>query len=155
MNDPERVMFLMTAMYIFFCFLLRSLLKGIELVNLRERDIKARKAGQSFREWISCSRFRDVIPRYVLYIYYIILLVNTIGFLFVGFLFIKGEYSETNWSIFRSVFAFNGIWFFLLLIVSFDPNYHNPRLELWIPNIKTGKTAKRYKHRKTTSGRHR
>lgn len=147
MSSVERLMFITVTMYLFIFFFLRCTLAEIESVNLSKESIKKRRKGQSFLEWITARRFRDVIPWFVVPVYYIILLVNTIGLLSVVFLFIFQDIYEDKWNVFRLVSIFNMFWFIVLLIASADPKCPRSRVELWVPDIKTGKTAKRYKSR--------
>lgn len=154
MSETKGIMFSMTIIYIFLFWFMRGAFQEILLVNLTKKKIRMRKEGQNIIEWLTFSRFRDVIPGFVIPIYYIIMLVNTAGVMFVAYqLFLRG--GVVNFSYFAKFAWFNMAWGFVLWAASFDPKYPHPRVELWVPNVKTGKTAGRYKNQKSTSGRHR
>ena len=155
MNNVERPMFLMIIIFVFMFICLRILLVEIESVNLRKKEIKSRKQGQSLWEWFTFSRYRDVVPKFIVPIYYITLLINAMGLFIIGFQQALQGDDEIIAITLRGVQVFDLCWWIVLWLASFDPKYPHLRMELWVPNIKTGKTAGRYKNQKSSSGRHR
>lgn len=147
MNYTTNVSLFVIASIIFAFASFRDHLKDIEKVNLSEKEIKSRKKGQSLWEWITCSRFKDVIPGYVLIISYIISAVYLIALLdiiYVGF--IKGNADLLPGRLsFVMFFSFG--WMFAYTAAGWDSKSPHPRPELWVPNVKTGKKSKKYKNR--------
>lgn len=147
MNYTINVSLFVIAITIFMFAGFRGHLKDIEKVNLSEKEIKSRKEGQSLWEWITCSRFKDVIPGYVLILSYIISAVYLIALLdtiYVGL--IKGNDDLLPGRL-KFVMFFSCGWIFPYKVAGWDSKSPQPRPELWIPNVKTGKKSKKYKNK--------
>ena len=59
--------------YVISFFYIRLTLAGIISYQLNNSTLKKRKQGQSVREWFLYKRFRDVFPKILLLLYFVIL----------------------------------------------------------------------------------
>ena len=67
--------------YVISFFYIRLTLAGIISYQLNNSTLKKRKQGQSVREWFLYKRFRDVVPKTLLLLYFVIFVWAPRGFI--------------------------------------------------------------------------
>ena len=97
-------------------YLLRGMIYQIEAVNLSHKAIKVRKKGQSFKEWLFVSRFMDVIPKWVLIFYWVVVDCHLILVCTVFIACIVPLIQAHSLIVLKIVLCFDFIW---ILIVGF------------------------------------
>lgn len=63
---------------------IRNTLWGIKELYLSKHERKRRKQGQTFKEWFLYSRYRNEIPRILIWLYFIVLIIHPILFICVS-----------------------------------------------------------------------
>ena len=61
-----------------FCFY-RCFLYGVKTYQLNNSALKKREKGQSFKEWLLYTRYKEEIPKILLVVYYFILIIHLLG----------------------------------------------------------------------------
>ncbi len=72
-----------TAMTVFMFVILRWYYVNIISFQLNKSARKKRKVNQSFKEWFLYTRYRKEIPRFLIYLYFIIIAVHSLTFCIV------------------------------------------------------------------------
>ena len=63
-------------LYFLSFIMIRWFISGVKSYQLNRSAIKKRKKGEKFKEWLFYSRYRDVLPKWLLILYFLILIIN-------------------------------------------------------------------------------
>ena len=135
----------MVILYGLTFFVIRGFISGQKVYQLNRSALRKREKGQSVWQWFWYTRFRDVIPRWVLITYYVILAfypsVALVGI--VLFLIFPNLISFATYIV-KFLFALLGLIQLLLWIFFGDRKTGKYAYERWIPR-KKGQQQKRHK----------
>ena len=111
---------------------IRSILSSVKELYLKKRERENRKKGQTFKDWIFYTRYRDTIPKILLRLYFVIIVIHPLIFLLaVLCLWIKDLYIYI-WNISKGVFIFDAIYFWIITLLSFNPKSPWADYKRWI-----------------------
>ena len=124
---------------------IRSLLSGVKSYQLNKSAYKKRKKGESFREWLLCTRFKEEIPKALRVLYYFVLLIHPACFF--ASLIVHIIDSNLNFSfgymLVFFLFCFDAIWTLTIQLL-FWTHRKGPRpYERWIKKRRGQKRRKR------------
>lgn len=77
----------------------RDFIRGIKFYQLNKSAYKKRKKGETFKEWLLYSRYKEEIPKIIRILYFAVLIIHPAGIivgLFVP-LNIGGKIAKTTW----------------------------------------------------------
>ena len=121
------IMFICSYLYII------CVIHSVKDLYLRRNERKRRSKGQTFKEWFFCSRYRDQIPRYLIWFSYIVLVIHSIllAFIFSAYKFVSIQYFTSIMTI--SIIVFDLVWFMIISILSWKPGSPWSHYEQWVP----------------------
>lgn len=116
----------------FACFLfLRFFIYGVILHRIRGRTHSNRSKGQTLKDWFLYSRFKEVIPKFILFVYYstiIIHLLAAIMCVLFNFMDLSEKLGDPTA---RIMYYFDGIWVLALWLAFWSPK-EIPKYDRWI-----------------------
>ena len=135
-------------MFIFIFLYLRSFFAGIKRYQLNNSAYKKRKKGETFREWLFYSRWKEEIPKGFILLYYIALLIHlasTLACLLfeVSSLQISVDGLSIGEIIVRCITAGDAFVWLTIQLLFWSPGRTTP-YERWIAKKKGQKPEKRY-----------
>ncbi|MBR2342747.1 MAG: hypothetical protein IKA64_00665 [Clostridia bacterium] len=116
-------------------FYLRGFIWGIKLYQLNNSAYKKRKKGETFKEWLSYSRYREEIPKAIRMLYYFILIFHPVAIItcaFIHFSELSQDFSQSLGYIIAVLVVFvDSAWMLIihLLFTRIKPGYAYSR---WI-----------------------
>lgn len=129
--------------YVISFFYIRLTLAGIISYQLNNSTLKKRKQGQSVREWFLYKRFRDVVPKTLLLLYFVIVFGHPLMTLVCLFLYLVGPYPEIGRVLVTGVMIFDFGWQ-VIYVLAFWTRDSKPDYSRWIKK-KRGMPPKRRK----------
>lgn len=113
-------------------FFLRLFIVGIKFYQLNKSAYKKQKKGETFKEWLLLSRYKEEIPKIIRILYFAVLIIHPAGIIIGLFvpLNIGGEIARTIWLL------------DCLLIIAIK--FHGERYHLWLTK-KRGQKPKQKK----------
>ena len=136
----QSIVLILSFILIFFYF--RCFLYGIKRFQLNNSAFKKRKKGESFKEWLFYSRYKEEIPKILLAIYYTVLVIHPFVWIvdvfvnFIDFSFNIGHIITVALTI------IDGVLIIVIHSLFLGPN-GDPKYERWIPKIRGQKRKKR------------
>ena len=124
-------------------WIIRWYLWGIKIYPLNPSARKKRKKGETIREWFFYTRYRQEIPKFILGLYFVVLIVNVAAILVWIVQHFMGPYPDVGYLIFLCLAAFDGAWMLLLRLMFWSRDGSMP-YERWAPK-KRGMRPKRKK----------
>ena len=112
-------------------WLYRGLLDSIILYQLNNSAQKKRRKGQSLKERFLYSRFRDVLPRFAVIWYFVIVAIHP-PFLVACIILILAGVPQAIWKwVFLSPFLFDLVWMAVVKIMfwQLEPGF---KIDRWI-----------------------
>lgn len=137
MNIGRQILVLILCFTISFIHI-RGFLYGVKRYQLNNSALKKRKKGETFKEWLLYSRYKNEIPRILLALYYSILLIHIVGFIVCPFLYILKLSSEIGEAISKIIACFDAVSILLICFLFWSPKRADFVYERWIPK-KRGK----------------
>ena len=121
----------------------RGFFDGIASYQLNRSAYKKRRKGQTLKEWLLCSRFKNEIPKILLFLYYSTALLHICSLLacillhFLGFGIVVGDI------IARIIFCFDNGIMFILTVLFINPKLGVPDFSRWITKRRGQKPKKK------------
>lgn len=130
-------MFICSYLYII------CIIHSVKDLYLRRNERRRRSKGQTFKEWFFCKRYRDQIPRYLIWFSYVILVIHSIllAFIFSAYYFTFIQHYTSIITI--SIIVFDLVWFLIISILSWKPGSPWSHYEQWIPEPPKSKKKKK------------
>ena len=122
---------------------LRGFFVGIASYQLNRSAYKKRRKGQTLKEWLLCSRFKNEIPKVLLFLYYSTALLHICCLLactilhFLNFGIVAGD------MIARIVYYVDNGIVFILTVLFINPKLGVPDLSRWITKRRGQKSKKK------------
>ena len=100
-----------------YVFLLRHYISAVYVYNqLKNSKIKKRNKGQSFIEWATYKRFRFLIPKWIMILYYLSIIINISVIVSAFFLNALGIIEVYGTALLKIMCGFDlSVWFFLII----------------------------------------
>ncbi len=127
--------------YIIALIYIRGFLGGVIRYQLNKNAYKKKKRGQSLKEWLLCSKFKDEIPNILLKFYYFVLALHTIGVAMCFWLYTVEGFYHIGLIALETIFWFDAIWV-IGIVILFWQNKPGPAYKRWI-NKKRGQKKKK------------
>ena len=129
--------------FLAFCYL-RSFLSSLVSYQLNKSAIRKRKKGQNFIEWLLYLRYKDVITKIFILLYYSVLVIHLMCIpVFVLFEYaIEVTSFDIGHIIAISVFIFDMSWMLIMFILFFSHGLNYP-FERWITKRRGQKPKKK------------
>lgn len=130
-----------TLLFFFMFISLRGFIMGICDYCLKKGERKKIKKGQSFKEWLLYSRFKNVIPKILLYLYYSFIISHFIFDLFILVAIILNKFSNIVHSLTVDIIFIDFGILLILNIAFYTPKRGEYNYGRWI------KKRRRCKHK--------
>lgn len=112
--------------------------------QLNKNAVKKRKKGMTLKEWFLYTRYREEIPKLLLFLYFVIVIGHPLVLAICFLLFLLGPYPEIGGNVAKGVMVFDIGWELLYAIVFWDWPNRFPKYSRWIKK-KRGMSPKRRK----------
>ena len=110
-------LFVISGMFFIGVFYIRGFIGGLLDYQLNRKAYNKRKEGQSLKEAILYSRFRNEIPNILLILYYLVLIIHAIAVIVCFSFNITNLNSNIGDFITRVIFYFDGFWMIILQLM--------------------------------------
>lgn len=102
---------------------IRSFFYGLKRYQLNNSAYKKRKKGESFKEWLLYSRYREEIPKALLVFYFLILLIHGVGILICICAHVIGGPQEVSKTVVKLIFYFDAAWIIIIGLLFWSPGF--------------------------------
>ncbi len=134
--------FIILAMFAIGLYFIRGFLDGIIYYQLNRKAYKKRKEGQSLKEAILYSRFKQEIPNVLLILYYFIIFIHIAAATVCIIISILDRYQTIGDFIPRFIYYFDGLWVIVIHLMFWSPKPGIP-YERWISKRRGMKNKKK------------
>lgn len=130
---------------ILLCFLIafldvRGFLYGIKRYQLNNSAYKKRKKGESFKEWLFYSRYKEELPKMLRVLYYTVLIIHPVCLIACVFAYIITLSLNFGGALAIFIAGFDVVWMLVIALLFWSPG-RDYAYERWI-------TKKRGQNRK-------
>lgn len=112
-------------------FGIRGFIYGVKRYQLNNSAFKKRKKGETFKEWLFYSRYKEEIPKALLILYFCVLLVHLVCLVLCVFINIIKKLSTIDEMLVILVLAFDCLWMLILSLLFWSPG-PDFKYERWI-----------------------
>ena len=131
---------------IFLCFCIsllfvRGFLYGIKRYQLNNSAYKKRKKGETFKEWLLYSRYKEEIPQILRALYYFVLIIHPICLTTCLFIYIIALPLSISEMLTITVAGFDVVWMLAIAVLFWSPG-RDYAYERWITK-KRGQNKKK------------
>ena len=130
---------LIIGFYLIVMVYIRGFLYGLKRYQLNLSAYKKRKKGETFKEWLLYSRFKEEIPKILLVLYYIVVTIHPVCLIACVFSYILSLNIGRALLIF--IMGFDSAWMLVLMLLFWTPS-GDDAYERWITK-KRGQKKKR------------
>jgi len=113
-------------------FSIRLELSNIIEYQLNKNAFKKRKKGMTFKEWFLYTRYREEIPKILLFLYFFIVIGHPLVLLVFFLIYLMGPYPEIVGNLVKGVAAFDIGWQLIYAIAFWDWPNRLPKYSRWI-----------------------
>lgn len=113
MNLQVQIIILVLCWVLTF-FSIRLELSNIIEYQLNKNAFKKRKKGMTFKEWFLYTRYREEIPKILLFLYFFIVIGHPLVLLVFFLIYLMGPYPEIVGNLVKGVAAFDIGWQLIL-----------------------------------------
>ena len=114
----------------------RCLLDYVKTIYLTKHQKKLRKQGQTFKEWLLFTRYKKELPKWLLVLYYCIVILNLSVMIYFCFAWYIKPIQLVAKLIVNSVCIIDGILIGIFWILSWRPGDPYSHHEQWVPRPK-------------------
>ncbi|HBT95355.1 MAG TPA: hypothetical protein DEB24_04345 [Coriobacteriia bacterium] len=147
--DYERQIALAAVLSIVSFLMIRSILQEIGELYLRKGQYERRRRGQTFREWFLYKRFREEIPKGLIWLYYAILIMHPSLILCVMSTQIVQSMQQVTSGLIYGVIVFDVAWMVIIRFLSWKPGNPWCHYDQWVSRPKKAKTKRRGKGKRS------
>ena len=131
---------------ILLCFLIafldiRGFLYGIKRYQLNNSAYKKRKKGETFKEWLFYSRYKEEIPKMLRVLYYTVLVIHPVCLIACVFAYIITLSLNLGEVLAIFIAGFDVVWMLVIALLFWNPR-RDYAYERWITK-KRGQNRKR------------
>lgn len=141
MNLQVQIIILVLCWVLTF-FSIRLELSNIIEYQLNKNAFKKRKKGMTFKEWFLYTRYREEIPKILLFLYFFIVIGHPLVLLVFFLIYLMGPYPEIVGNLVKGVAAFDIGWQLIYAIAFWDWPNRLPKYSRWI-KMKRGMPPKK------------
>lgn len=128
------------------CFLIslldiRGFFYGIKKYQLNNSAYKKRKKGETFKEWLLYSRYKEEIPKILRVLYYSVLIIHPVCLLTCLFIYIIELPLSVGGILATAIAGFDVVWMLVISLLFWTPG-RDYAYERWITR-KRGQTRKK------------
>ena len=131
MNLQVQIIILVLCWVLTF-FSIRLELSNIIEYQLNKNAFKKRKKGLTFKEWFLYTRYREEIPKILLFLYFFIVIGHPLVLLVFFLIYLMGPYPEIVGNLVKGVAAFDIGWQLIYAIAFWDWPNRLPKYSRWI-----------------------
>ena len=131
MNLQVQIIILVLCWVLTF-FSIRLELSNIIEYQLNKNAFKKRKKGMTFKEWFLYTRYREEIPKILLFLYFFIVIGHPLVLLVFFLIYLMGPYPEIVGNLVKGVAAFDIGWQLIYAIAFWDWPNRLPKYSRWI-----------------------
>lgn len=122
---------------------IRCFLSGIKSYQLNNNAYKKRKKGETFKEWLLYSRYKEEIPKILRVFYYFVLIVHLAGLLACLFGYIITLPLSIGRKLATAIAGFDCVWIIIIALLFWTPGPNNFAYERWITKKRGQKPNKK------------
>ena len=128
------------------CFLIafldvRGFLYGVKRFQLNNSAYKKRKKGETFKEWLFYSRYKEEIPKTLRVLYYTVLVIHPVCLIACVFTYIITLSLNLGGALAIFIAGFDVVWMLVIALLFWSPG-RDYAYERWITK-KRGQNRKR------------
>ncbi len=116
MNLRDQIIGILCA-YIYSFLYQRSFLSGIKSYQLNNSALKKRKKGETFREWLFYSRYKEEIPKIFRMLYYCILIIHPFCLIACVLLYLLTSSLNKSYMLARNVMVWDFVWILVIKLL--------------------------------------
>lgn len=128
----QRQVALIAICYFLSFWCIRQELSGIIMYQLNNSAWKKRKKGMTFKEWLLYTRYREEIPKTLLLLYFVIMVIHSLGLAICFLLHLLGPFPEIGGNIAKGIMWFDIGWLVILEVAFWNWPYRAPKYSRWI-----------------------
>ena len=102
-------------------FYIRGFLYGVKRYQLNKSAYRKKVKGETFKEWLIYSRFREEIPKTLLILYFLVLLIHSVCLFVCLLLYIIKLPQEIGGTIAKIVAYFDLTWTVIIALLFWSP----------------------------------
>lgn len=125
-------MIILVLCWVLTFFSIRLELSNIIEYQLNKNAFKKRKKGMTFKEWFLYTRYREEIPKILLFLYFFIVIGHPLVLLVFFLIYLMGPYPEIVGNLVKGVAAFDIGWQLIYAIAFWDWPNRLPKYSRWI-----------------------
>lgn len=121
---------------------IRGFLYGIKRYQLNNSAYKKKKKGESFKEWLFYSRFKNEIPRILRILYHSVLLIHPACFAVCVLLYALQQSCMVGKVFVKILACFDAVWIIIIALLFWSPG-RDYAYERWITKKRGQKQRKK------------
>lgn len=110
-----------TLLFVFSFLATRSILWGVKELYLSKNERKKRKKEHTFKEWLLYTRYREEIPRILLWLYFTVLIIHPLLLMCVWIAFFVEPLQGFTSILSIVLIAFDVFWSTIIILLSWKP----------------------------------
>lgn len=131
MNFRNQIILICLQLLISF-LLLRQFIGGIKLYQLNRSAYKKRKKGETLKEWFFYSRYREEIPKIIIWFYLGVIVIHCICLIICTALYFTNHSYAVGRIIALVIYWFDAFWIILFIILFNRPSSRDWAYDRWI-----------------------
>lgn len=125
MNFFQQISLILICFVVSF-IVLRMFLYGVKRFVLNNSAYKKRKKEETFWEWLSYKRFRNDIPKILIFLYVAVMAIDILALLLCFALYIFQIQNQLGEIIAKCIFYFTAIWMLIIAILFWTRGKQTP-----------------------------
>lgn len=137
-NNMTRTTSLLGAILLFliaFIFI-RSFVAGIKIYQLNKSAYKKIRKQESFKDWLCYTKYKGVIPKIILILYWVVVISHSLGIVLSIVLWFMENPEEIIRKVLKILLYFDGIWYLIIQILFWSPSKPFGAYDRWIKKKK-------------------
>ena len=130
MSFKNQVVVILLCYFISLLFV-RGFLYGIKRYNLNNSAYKKRKRGETFKEWLFYSRYKEEIPKILRVLYYTVLIIHPFTLIACLFAYIIQLPLNLGGALSTYIAGFDVVWMLVIALLFWSPG-RDYAYERWI-----------------------
>ena len=141
MSFKDQVIVILLCYFISVLFV-RGFLYGIKRHQLNNSAYKKRKKGETFKEWLLYSRYKEEIPKTLRVLYYSVLIIHPTCLVACLFTYVIKSPLETGYILTTTLMGFDALWMLVIALLFWSPG-SDYAYERWITKKRGQKKGKK------------
>ena len=141
MSFKNQVVVILLCYFISFVFV-RGFLYGIKRYQLNNSAYKKRKKGETFKEWLFYSKYKEELPKMLRVLYYTVLIIHPVCLIACVFTYIIKLSLNLGGAVAIFIAGFDVVWMLVIALLFWSPG-PDYAYERWITKKRRQKRKKK------------